>query len=205
MEEIEKKATKKLIFYGFVNQYLILIGSIITGCFISFFNSYPNLLLKTLFLLPISIIIYCFLYFLLYIYFCFTSPKKCKILHLFGKNICMKPIYSKNKKLDFYTDFEKIIEYAKNKKYPYVQMETHELILFKLLKKYTKITNHKYRKECKEKDIGFSYEINSSIGKFTIERIEDKINTSAKYEYKIVTSKKEFKKTMKFIKMYKII
>lgn len=135
-------------------------------------------------------------------------PIGCKILYLRNKNnkqqICMKPIYYKDKE-QFLKDFETIICYANKKGYKQIETCTHRIIVYKLLDMYIKSSNKISRKTINSMEVGYSINVETSIGLFTIKRLNDIVNVAARYEYKKIMTWKQFKRTFNKVKYYNIV
>ena len=131
-------------------------------------------------------------------------PKGCKILHLFKQEISMKPKKVKNKK-DFYNDLDVIIRYAKKKNVNELFIKTHLGIIGPLLKHYINKDYKRLFNKCNELQVGSSMTVEVvPIGELKITRIEDCINSCARYEYNNRLTWKQFVKTITPVKKYHI-
>ena len=173
--------------------------------------------------LAFAILSGCIFYLLLYGLQCFFNllckPKNCKILHLWGKTINMKFKKYTDKK-DFFRDFEIILAYAREKGLDELEIDTHEVILGKLIRIYEYKRYRELYKECQVLDVKKSTHFSTENGEIYVTRKYDAMNMCAKYEYMYSSSKNSknhnifqaikskaeaFVKSLKFRKHYKIV
>lgn len=178
-----------------------------------------NVFLSLVFAILSSCIFYLLLYGLQCLFNLLCKPKNCKILHLSGKTIYMKHKKYADKK-DFFRDFEIILAYAMEKGLDELEIDTHEVILGKLIRIYEYKRYRELYKECQVLDVKKSTHFSTEIGEVYVTRKYDAMNMCAKYEYMYSSSKNSknhnifqaikskaeaFVKSLKFRKHYKIV
>lgn len=206
----------KTIFYFFC-QYIKEILTLLWA-FVSWMDV-DNVLLSLVFTLLSSCIIYWMLYGIQSLYCLGCKPKKCKILHLSGNTIYMKHKKYADKN-DFLRDFEIILAYAREKGLDELEIDTHEVILGKLIREYEYKRYKELYKECIALGVKKSTSFSTELGEIYVTRKYDAMNMCAKYEYMCSSSKNSknhnifkaikrkaeaFIRTLKFRRHYKIV
>lgn len=101
----------------------------------------------------------------------------------------------------FLEDFRKIIVWADKKGLRKIKTVTHETFLRALLEACTDRAEWKKYKNLGQNE---EMEIPSSLGNIQIKYKGKMVNSCGRYQYKRIMTVKEFKKTMRLVKMYNI-
>lgn len=141
---------------------------------------------------------------LLYFFFYKFAKPQCKILHLYHNEICMKSQFQNGRNIndDFWNDFMTILQYTENKQQDTLIINTHSMILFYLLQRVT--DNALYKKFLKL-SINETMIIDSNVGKVEITYLGKYVNRCARYQYGLIMSFDEFKRTFRKLNFYHVI
>lgn len=182
---------------GIFIQYWYEIVAILM--FVIFWISKHKLLLALL----AGLLAYLLIHFLYFFFYKFAKPQ-CKILHLYHNEICMKSQFHNGRKInnDFWNDFITILQYAENKQQDTLIINTHSMILFYLLQRVT--DNAQYRKFLKL-SVNETMIIDSDIGKVEITYLGKYVNRCARYQYGLIMSLDEFRRTFRKLNFYHVI
>ena len=153
--------------------------------------------------LLVGLISYLAIHLLYFIFYRFAKPS-CKILHLYKKEICMKSQFQNRKKItdDFWNDFITILEYVKSRQQDTLIINTHSMILYYLLQK---VTDDRLYSQFRKLSVGEAMILCSNIGTVEITYLGKYVNRCARYQYGLVMSFNEFKKTFRKLDFYHVI
>ncbi len=182
---------------GIFMQYWYEIVAIMM--FVIFWISKHNLLLALL----AGVFAYLVIHLLYFFFYKFAKPQ-CKILHLYHNEICMKSQFQNRRKIndDFWNDFITILQYAKNKQQDTLIINTHSMILFYLLQRVT--DNALYKKFLKL-SVNETMIMDSNVGKVEITYLGKYVNRCARYQYGLIMSFDEFRRTFRKLNFYHVI
>lgn len=187
----EDSASVKEFIKGFIFQYLCELVAIAIA--IGFYIHYKSIVMAII----ISTVAFFMLVGTLELVNLFTKPSGCKLLQLTKRDeVCMKATYRCKGIVQKYfpTDFEKIINYAKNHKIYKLKIHTHEMILCSLLRKYQSVTKGQKYRTLKE---GESTLYKSNIGTINVKYMGKKMIRCAKYQYGPILTFEQFKRTLR--------
>lgn len=178
---------------GVLLQYLIVFSYIIFV--IIFIYKQKYMLLGVIVATIVQILIYLIIRLvneLLY------NPKECKILWCLRNTVYMKSFHLKDSDKNYFiSDLELIISEAKKKKKKYIYMRTHFLCIVGLLEHYKGFSRKECLYVCKRLMVGEKKEFNLDIGRMKLVRISNGINICAKYEYPLIMTWNQLRKTLK--------
>ena len=151
----------------------------------------------------IGLIAYLAIHLLYFIFYKFAKPQ-CKVLHLYKNEICMKSQFQNRRKIadDFWDDFIIILQYAKSRERDTLVINTHSMILFYLLQR---VTDDMIYKKFLKLSVNETMIMDSNVGKVEITYLGKYVNRCARYQYGLMMSFDEFKRTFRKLDFYHVI